>query len=298
MDKKHSNTASPTTLTRVLAVGVCACIGGGLVALLAGASAQIVTVALVTGAATAVGAAIFEYLRAPDTFRTTARSPFDAAPGDLLPAPLPEEGERWVEIDAAHATRVKRIMWMAYALPFLLLLPWVWARHDITDPSLPVGTRALGRLQELMTVVVVLICAAAIIFLHQQVKRALRIRIGAHRTHLLYDPGTGKIERYEWSSVLTDKFQLLIGRRIVALVPPMFPAENLRALILARVPATSFVGHARFQLNALRRGNLPLWAIVAGLCGMAVLLLLGEWHPEWFKAVLEALMTWLRASAS
>ena len=294
MEHKHSAPASTTTLTKVLAVGVFACVGGGLVAVLAGASVQIVAAALVTGVVLAAGAALYEYRRAPETF--AVRSPFDAAHGELIPAPLPEIGESWIGIDATFATRVNRTAWMAYVVPFLLLLPWVWLRNDISDPSLPVGARAVGRLMEIVTAVMVLTSAVAIIFMRQQVKRTLRRRIGADRTHLLYDAGTGKIERHEWSSVLTDKFQLLIGRHIVALA--VFPVETLRPLVLARLPGTSFVTHPRLQWNALRRGNLPLWSIVSALCVMAVLTCLGELHPEWSKDSFEALMTWLRASVS
>lgn len=202
----------------------------------------------------------------------------------------------WVGIDVACTTRMKRMVRMAYAVPFVPLLPWIWLRHDITDPSLPIGTRAAGRLLEIMTAVIVLTCVVAVILLRQQVKRTLRSRIGADRTHLLYDPGTGKIERHAWSSVLTDELHLLIGRRIVA--RPVFPAEDLRALILARLPAASLVGRPRLQWNALRRGNLPLCAMVAALCAMGVLSVLGDLHPEWSKASFEALMTWLRASVS
>lgn len=297
MDTKRSKMASTATLTRVLAVGEFVCIGGGLATLFAGASAQIAAVALVTGAFLALSAAVYEYRRAPDTF-LAARSPFEGATGDLIPSPLPEEGESWLGIDAAGATRMKRMVRMAYAVPFILLLPWAWVRHDIADPSLPVGVRAVVRLLDIMTAVMALTCAVAIIFMRQQVKRTLRSRIGADRTHLLYDPGTGKIERYEWSSVLTDKYHLLFGRRIVAHVRPLFPAERLRTLILARIPATSFVAQARFNWNALRRGNSSFWPIIAALCAMAVLTFLGEMHPEWSHAAFEALVTWLRASVS
>jgi hypothetical protein len=209
-----------------------------------------------------------------------------------------EEAESWVGIDATCATRTKRVMWGVYAVPFVLLLPWIWGRHDFADPSLPVEVRAVWRLVEIVTLVVVLTSVVAIIFMRQGVKRALRSRIGADQTHLLYDSGTGKIERYEWASVLTDKSQLLIGRRIVALIRPAFPAESLRALILPRLPATSFVGHTRFKWTALRRGNLSLRALVALPCATAVLYLLRALQPEWFSGTLEALITWLRASVS
>jgi hypothetical protein len=45
-------------------VGVFVCIGGGLAALLAGASAQIAAMALMTGAVLATSTAIYEYRRA------------------------------------------------------------------------------------------------------------------------------------------------------------------------------------------------------------------------------------------
>jgi hypothetical protein len=297
MDTKRSKTASTTRLTGALAVGEFVCVGGGLATLFAGASAQIAAVALVTGAVLALSAVIYEYRRAPDTFLAMP-PPFEGATGDLIPSSLPEEGESWLGIDAAWATRMKRSVRMAYAVPLILLVPWAWVRYDIADPGLPVGMRAMVRLLDIITAVMVLTCAVVIIFMRQQVKRTLRSRIGADRTHLLYDPGTGKVERYEWSSVLTDKFHLLVGRRIVALTRPLFPAERLRTLILARIPATSFVAQSRFNWNALLRGNPWFRAIIAALCTMAVLTLLRETHPEWSYAAFEALMAWLRASVS
>jgi hypothetical protein len=56
----------------------------------------------------------------------------------------------------------------------------------------------------------------------------------------------------------------------------IFPAASLRALILLRLPPTSFVGHVRFQWNAIRRGNLPQWMVIAALCAMAVGALLAK----------------------
>jgi hypothetical protein len=135
-----------------------------------------------------------------------------------------------------------------------------------------------------------LTCALAVVLMQHATKRLIRRRIGADQTHLLYDPGTGNIERYAWSAVLTDKFSLLIGRRAVLLVRPVglrqatiFPADGLRA-ILSRLPPASFVGRGHLQWSAFRRGNLSLWTRVGFILAMAVLLLLKEWHPEWFRA--------------
>jgi hypothetical protein len=121
----------------------------------------------------------------------------------------------------------------------------------------------------------------------------------------LYDPGTGKVERYPWSSVRTDKFALLIGRRLLPLARPsglrqitMFPAEGLRTLILPRLPAASFVSHARLQLSALLRGNASLCVVAVGFSSLITLQLLRRLHPEWFKAAGAVLWQWLRTHAS
>jgi hypothetical protein len=198
-----------------------------------------------------------------------------------------------------------RMAWVTYIFPVTLLLLWAWMRDDITGPNLPAGIRAFGRLLEIMMGGMLLIAVLAVLFTQQAAKRTRHKRIGADPTHLLYDPGTGKIERYEWSSVLTDKFQLLMGRRLLPLTQPsgirqlaVFPADRLRALLLPRLPATSFVGRARLQWSALRRGNLSLWAMCGVLLAMLVLQLLRKLHPEWFIAAGALLIEWLRASVS
>lgn len=60
----------------------------------------------------------------------------------------------------------------------------------------------------------------------------------------------------------------------------------------------TFVAQARFNWNALRRGNPRFLAIIAALCAMAVLTLLGEMYPESSYDAFEALMAWLRTSVS
>jgi hypothetical protein len=233
------------------------------------------------------------------------RSPLEPLPGEVTETRSIEEGESWLAPDSAYVTQIERMARIAYIFPFAVLLLWAWTRKDISGPHLPAGTRAVGRLVEIIVGAMFLTSTLAIVLMRHAAKRMRRMRIGADPTHFLYDPGTGKIERYEWPSVLTDKFRLLIGRRLLSLVQPagwrrttMFPAAGLRTLIFARLPPASFVGHTRLQWSALCRGNLSLWVMFGFFLSMMVLQLLKEWHPEWLEAVRAVLTEWLRASVS
>jgi hypothetical protein len=304
MDSKPLTPASTSPVTIALAVGVFVCVGGGLIAVVAGASGQLAAGALFAGAILTVTAVVLEHQRSPNIFSLTARSPFDA-PADRVSAPLRNEGESWISVDPTYAAYMKRMVRLAYFTPFFLLLPWLLMRHHFVDPSMPVGVRAVALMLEILVWGMALVMVVAVIFMRHALKRTLRTRIGANRTHLLHDAGTGEIERHEWSTVLTDKFHLLIGNRIVPMVRPwglrqraIFPAESLRAVILPRLRAESFAGRGRFMWNAFLRGNLSLWAAASTPCSMLVLQFLMKQYPEWFKAAREAVQAWALASVS
>src|SRR5687767_7437797 len=119
MDKNPPTPASTSPVTRTLAVGVFACVGGGLIALVAGASGQLAAAALIAGAILTLSAVVLEHHRA-HAFTLTARPPLDG-PYDVPPAPLRTEGESWISVDPTYAAHMKRKMRMTYVAPLLLL---------------------------------------------------------------------------------------------------------------------------------------------------------------------------------
>lgn len=141
---------------------------------------------------------------------------------------------------------------------------------------------------------------ATVIFV-RSMRLVLRSRIGADSAHLLYDPGNGTVQRYAWSPVLTDRTDLLLGRRIVRLSTALagekpltiFPSEPLRGLILARIPPSGIVKGWQLQWMALKRGNLALWAGLTLFVVALACMVLKETHPEISEVLREALKRWL-----
>lgn len=124
----------------------------------------------------------------------------------------------------------------------------------------------------------------------------IQTRFGVEESHLLYDPGNGEIERHDWSTVLTDKSQLLVGRHLVALglyKPPRFPRDSLRGLVLARLPQASYAKRWQVLWTAARRGNVPVIVGAVGLASFVVSHLLLDFNPQWHAAIRTAVFGWV-----
>jgi len=97
--------------------------------------------------------------------------------------------------------------------------------------------------------------------------RSLGQRIGTDGSALLYDAGDGVVSRHEWDTVLANRRSLLIGSKMVSLYgglrsdpTPVFPFDELREVVLARLPRTAFAEDLSFWWTALRRGcAVALW---------------------------------------
>lgn len=294
----ESSKSEPTWL-KGLAATVLVCVAGGVACLLAGARPGTILFAIALGvivlaATLAIACAVILHRRGQNVFTNPSRALFE----NLTALPLPAEGVAWVSVSPEYAKRIHRIMWISYAAPFLILMP-LFLLPDSAAESVHAGTRSMHRLLELITGVSFVVMAACVILAGRGINRHLRSRLGVDGMHLLYDPGTGEVERHEWSAVLTNKAALLIGRRIVSLVRSgfgeiaMFPPEALRGFILARLRQSSFVPPIWFQWNAFKRGNAELWVAAVSLVFLGSLHVASEFKPEWQRAVRDALITWI-----
>jgi hypothetical protein len=131
-------------------------------------------------------------------------------------------------------------------------------------------------------------------------RKFLKSRIGADALGLLYDNGDGQIQRYDWSTVLTDRHSLLIGRHLVRLVPNgrtgadgRFAGDPLRGYVLARLPATSYVSHYRLAWTTARRSPFATRMWYGSAFAMFVLAEYLQLHPKLASPVYQALADWL-----
>jgi hypothetical protein len=222
----------------------------------------------------------------------SASTLFDNLPEAALPA-------GWVGVDPIQ---VKRAAWglrMLYAIPPLVIIAWLLAETMLLRVDAAPEFRRAHLLVRIVLGAAFLATVLGALWISAAARRGLQSRIGADSTHLLWDPGTGEIERHEWSSVLTDKSSLLIGRTLLPLTRPGLPPSSiyshdpLRGVILARLPLTSYVTRLQLVWHALKRGNVALWIMVgnAALC-LAVSLVLAV-EPEWLRASGAALRQWI-----
>jgi hypothetical protein len=294
----ESSKAEPGWLKALVAT-MLVCVGGGIAGLLAGARPGTILFlatwsAIMLAAAIATICAVILHRRGQGAFSKPTSALFE----NLTPLPLPAEGPAWVSVSPGYAQRTRRMLWIWYVWPVLILMPLLFV-PDPAAESAHAGTRSMHRVLELLTWCAFVVTAAGAILVRRGINRHLRARLGADKEHLLYDPGTGAVERYEWSEVLTDKAALLIGRQIVPLVRVSFgdivpfPREPLRGFILARLPRASFVAPVRFQWNALKRGNASLCVTAVSLVLFGALCAVSELKPEWHHAVRDALMAWI-----
>jgi hypothetical protein len=244
-----------------------------------------------------------EYRRAPELFsglitpRASAAHLFE----NLSSWPLPREGQALIAIDESYAKRLRRGVWVGYgiALCFLASAPFVGA-----GPGGPHMTKSEAGVHRLVNVgfglgaLMILSFAVATAIL---VRKKLRSRIGMEDAGILYDDGDGQLQRHPWSSVLTDRQSLLIGRHTIRLTPDVrrpslvrFPSDALRGYVLARLPASSYVTRYRLAWTAAFRSSLTtrLWygAAIATLVATEYLKL----HPKLAAPVRAAILDWLR----
>jgi hypothetical protein len=128
--------------------------------------------------------------------------------------------------------------------------------------------------------VVVLIGAAFAAFF---IKRGASARLGVSEREVLFDSGSGNIERSAFADVRVGPQSLLLGRRIITLINrwrhPVFPREQVENYLLSRLPEDAFVKQPRVMLEALRRGNVWLWITVILIATQVVLMSTG-WSPR------------------
>jgi hypothetical protein len=273
MDAEKSRTERPPTRDKLIALAAAVCVPGGVVCLVATAQPDPVLFrigwgAIVVGVALAVVTIVLELRRAPHLYAPPSTYLFE----NLTVWHLPVTGVDWAPIDLAYARHVKRLIWIGYAVPAVILALALSAIFYF--PAVLAAEEASRRseIPGIAPAILFIVAMAAAIGSHRRLARDLRSRLGADSTHLLYDPGTGRIERHEWSAVLTDKSRLLIGRRVVVLVGPsgltrstVYQLDALQGLVLARIPATSYVGTFRLYGKALARGNVELRVTVVAI---------------------------------
>lgn len=243
-----------------------------------------------------------EYRRAPELFSGLITPPASAAHlfENLSSWPLPREGQALIAIDESYAKRLRHGVWYTYgiALLFLAVAPLVGA-----GPGGPRMTKSEAVVHRLVNIefcfgaLMILSCAvAASIF----VRKRLRSRIGMESAGILYDDGDGQLQRHDWSSVLTDRQSLLVGRHLIRLAPDIwrpslgrFPSDPLRGYVLARLPASSYVTPYRLGWTAACRSSVTtrLWYTAA--VGTFVATEYLKLHPKLAAPVREAILGWL-----
>jgi hypothetical protein len=268
-EKSRAEPPLPTR-NKLIALAAAVCVPGGVACLVAAAQPNAVLFrigwgAIVVGVALAAVTIVLEARRAPRLYTQSPTHLFE----NLTVWHLPVTGMDWAPIDLAYASHLKRLIWIGYAVPAVVL---ALALSAIFDFPAVLGAEEASRrsgIPGIAPAILFTLTMAGAIGSHRRLARYLRIRLGADSTHMLYDSGTGRIERHEWSAVLTDKARLLIGRRLIMLTAPsgltrntVYQEDALRGLVLARVPATSFVGTLRLYWKALTRGNLELCVTV------------------------------------
>jgi hypothetical protein len=290
----------------LLTLSVFLCTFGGVACLIYGSRPQAMPfqfglAAIVIGGVVAALAVVREYRRAPHLF-VGSKKPFSDKPVAL---PLPLSGVGWVSIEPAYAKSVRRVAYSLYAVPVIVLVMWLVQQRGFAAASAAGNLSSMYRLVAIVYGVCFCATAVGAIAMHWSVNRHLRSRLGADATHLLYDPGNGRLVKHAWSSVQTDHAALLIGRRMVSLVRPHAPGrmgpysqEALRGLILARIPPDSYVSSRRLKWNAVKRGNAQLWLLLGTFALYPIAHLVSWWKPEWHRAFRDALLAWLLGQAA
>jgi hypothetical protein len=300
MDAEKSRIEPLPTRARLIALAAVACVLGGVVCLAVSPQPdafpfRIGFGVLLFGVVLAAVGTVLEARRAPHLYTQSAKHLFE----NLTVWHLPVTGVDWAGIDLAYAKHVKRMIWMGYALPavaLVLLLAAIFYLPAVSNAGDPSRWTFFSVLMALFFILAV----ASAIGSHRRLGRNLRRRLGADPTHLLYDPGTGEIQRHEWSTVLTDKSQLLIGRHLMLLVAPsglvqttIYQQDALRGLVLARLPPSSFVGAFRLRWKAFTRGNAELGIMVSLLGAVLAWQAFSMICPECLSALRGIVREWV-----
>lgn len=185
------------------------------------------------------------------------------APTDALPQPL-NSPESWISLDVGYLKLVRRMRWITRLTAVVAISVTVYLLFDLTDGFV----RPLSRPEAISFMFVAAYTLVAVLALiwgtYKEVAQPKRI--GTNGRELLYDPGNGKIVASEFGDVLAAGHQLLVGKQLVMVRTnhgkPVFPVEQLAALILARIPKPNFVSQWKLTYEALRRGNLALRCFV------------------------------------
>lgn len=207
---------------------------------------------------------------------------------NLPPAPRPVNRECLIPVEAQHRKSVRK--WLigsaAYCAFMIVMAVVFWVGFGSAATAAQHAVRAM-----LLYIYGPALALVVIVFLIDGLRRwrSLKQRIGTDGSALLYDQGSGEVRRYEWDQVLANRRSLLAGAKMIPLyggrrheAPPIFPLDELRELVLARLPHSAFVGDLHFWWTALRRGS----AIVIWQCTLIALALgLLTTPPERFAAL-------------
>jgi hypothetical protein len=243
-----------------------------------------------------------EYRRAPELFSRllTPRASTAKLFENLTALPLPRDGQILIPVQGSYAKRIRRSVWLAFCFAFVLVvsIPFVGS-----GPGAAHATKQAALVRKLVNFE---IGVSASFFLVSGIlsfiflRRLLKSRIGTDALGLLYDDGDGQIQRYDWSTVLTDRHSLLFGRHLVTLVPNgrtgangRFAGDPLRGYVLARLPATSYVSHYRLAWAAACRSTFATRTWYGSVFAVFVLAEYLKLHPKLASPVYQALADWL-----
>ena len=243
-----------------------------------------------------------EYRRAPELFyglltpRASAAHLFE----NLAAWPLPRDGQALISIQESYAKRLRRGVWVAFGcgIVLVMLAPLVGGGPDAAHVTKQAAL--VRKLVDFEIGVSALFFLGWGIFSFIFVRKLLKSRIGIDALGFLFDDGSGQLQRYDWSAVLTNRHSLLIGRHLVRLAPNgrtsaegRFASDPLRGYVLARLPASSYVSHYRLVWTAACRSNLTTRMWYGAAFAVFVLTEYLESHPKLGSPVRQAFVDWL-----
>jgi len=243
-----------------------------------------------------------EYRRAPELFsglltpRASAAQLFE----NLTAWPLPRDGQALISIQESYAKRLRRSVWVAFgfAIILVIMIPLLGGGPDAAHVTKQAAL--VRKLVNFEIGVSVLFFVVWGIFSFIFIRKLLKSRIGIDALGFLYDDGSGQLQRYDWSAVLTDRHSLLIGRHLVRLAPNgrtsaegRFASDPLRGYVLARLPASSYVSHYRLVWTAACRSNLTTRMWYGAAFAVFVLTEYLEAYPKLASPVRQAFVDWL-----
>ena len=184
--------------------------------------------------------------------------------GTLRPVAVPATAlghePAWLSIDAEVLRRVRRVVWLlgAYTIICLGILLYLASDLRLDTP--------VGRLRAFVTGAMVSLVLLAGVIAAINTSRLPRRRIGVSRDEVWYEPGSGNVVRCPREYVRVGSHAILVGRTLVQIVDlkgrHLYPQPEVESRLLSHLPPTAFLGNWRFQLEALRRGNVALWITV------------------------------------